>query len=115
QPIARNMSREDYARAVALVNHTGVVPNSYEQYQKWGSICHPARLYAHFALNWAFWYGAFYFIGGHGLACAIFALSGVWAIGIRDFNQDAHGHGTDNRKDGVDFTRRDHSINHFFA
>ena len=115
QPIARNFSRKDYARVVALVDHTGVVPNTYEQYQTWGTICHPVRFYAHYALNWAFWYAAFYAMGGHALACAIFGMSALWAIGIRDFNYDAHGCGKDKRRDGIDFNRRDLSINQFFA
>lgn len=115
QGIALDLSREDYARAVAMIKHTGVIPNSYEQYLRWGSICHPVRTYAHFALNWAFWYGAFYGIGGHGLACAIFGLSAIWAVGIRDFNYDAHGCGKDKRRDGIDFNREDLSINQVFA
>lgn len=115
QPIARNLSKADYERAVNMVVHTGVRPNSYEQYLKWGSICHPLRLYAHFALNWLFWYAAFWFIGGHGLACAIFGMSGIWAIGIRDFNFDSHGAGKDRRVDGIDFNRKDLSINQLFA
>jgi sn-1 stearoyl-lipid 9-desaturase len=109
------LSPKDYARVAGLVDHTGVIPNTYEQYQTWGSICHPARLYAHFALNWAFWYGAFFLIGGHALACAIFGMSALWAIGIRDFNYDAHGCGKDKRKEGIDFNKRDLSINQFFA
>ena len=115
QPIARDLSRRDYERVVAVMSHTGVVANSYEQYQRWGSLCHPLRLYLHFGLNWAFWYGAFWLIGGHPLACAIFGLSALWALGIRDFNYDAHGCGKDRRRDGVDFNRRDLSINQFFA
>jgi stearoyl-CoA desaturase (delta-9 desaturase) len=115
QPIARDLSPRDYDRVVAMMKHTGVVANSYEQYQKWGSVCHPARLYASFALNWLFWYGAFYLMGGHALACAIFGVSAVWAIGIRDFNYDAHGCGKDKREAGVDFNFKDLSINQRFA
>ena len=115
QPIARDLTPKEYARVTTFVDHTGVVPNSYAQYLSWGSICHPARLYAHFALNWAFWYAVFYLAGGHALACAIFGMSGIWALGIRDFNFDAHGAGKDKRRDGVDFNRRDLSINQVFA
>lgn len=115
QGIATDMNEADYARTVGLVDHTGVWANSYAQYQRWGSICHPAWTYLHFALNWAFWYGAFYLLGGHGLACAIFGMAAIWAIGIRDFNYDAHGAGKDRRKDGIDFNREDWSINQFFA
>lgn len=74
QPIARDLSPADYAKAVAMLNHTGVVANDYAQYQKWGSVCHPANLYLHFSLNWLFWYGVFFAIGGHPLACAIFGM-----------------------------------------
>jgi fatty-acid desaturase len=115
QGLALDLSRDDYARAVAMVKHTGVVANDYERYRRWGSICHPARLYAHYALNWAFWYAVFYAMGGHALACAIFGMSAVWAVGIRDFNYGAHGGGKDRRRDGVDFNRDDLSINQVFA
>jgi stearoyl-CoA desaturase (delta-9 desaturase) len=54
-------------------------------------------------------------MGGHGLACAIFGMSAIWAVGIRDFNYDAHGCGKDKRRDGIDFNREDLSINQFFA
>jgi sn-1 stearoyl-lipid 9-desaturase len=115
QPIARDLDPKEYERVVAMLKHTGVTPNTFAQYQEWGSVCHPARLYAHFVLNWAFWYGAFFLMGGHGLACAIFGVSALWAIGIRDFNYDAHGCGKDKRTDGNDFNRKDLSINQFFA
>jgi stearoyl-CoA desaturase (delta-9 desaturase) len=42
-------------------------------------------------------------------------MSALWAIGIRDFNYDAHGCGKDKRKEGIDFNKRDLSINQFFA
>ncbi len=115
QGIARDLSPADYARTVSLVAHTGVITNSYTQFQRWGSICHPGWTSLHFALNWAFWYGALFLIGGHGLACAIFGMSAIWAVGIRDFNFDAHGAGKDKRRVGVDFHRGDLSINQFFA
>jgi stearoyl-CoA desaturase (delta-9 desaturase) len=115
QPIARNLSRKDYGRVVAMLNHTGLIPNTYEQYKKWGTVTNPLRCYAHYFLNWAFWYGVYYLIGGHALAVTIFGWSVAWAFGIRDFNYDSHGCGKDKRKDGVDFNRRDLSINQFFA
>ena len=115
QPIARGMDPEDYARTAAFINHTGVKANTHEQYLRWGSICHPLRTQVHYLLNWSFWYGAFYLVGGHALACAIFGMSAVWAVGIRDFNFDAHGAGRDRRRDGIDFNRKDWSINQLFA
>jgi sn-1 stearoyl-lipid 9-desaturase len=114
QTIARDLSPKEYQRVVDMVKHTGVVPNTYAQYQTWGSVCHPARLFASFALNWVFWYSAFFLLGGHGLACAIFGLSAIWAVGIRDFNYDAHGCGKDKR-DKTDFHRQDLSINQLFS
>lgn len=111
QGIARNLSEESYKKVTGLLNHTGMYLNTYEQYKKWGSVANPARTIAHFALNWAFWYGVFYLIGGHALACTIFGATGVWGIGVRTFNFDGHGGGKDKRKEGVDFNRADLSIN----
>lgn len=111
QPIHRNLSREDYTKLTLLMNHTGVRLNSYEQYQKWGSLCHPARTVAHFILNWCFWYGAFYLMGGHALATCLFGASCFWAFGVRTFNFDGHGGGKDKRRPGWDFDDRNLSIN----
>jgi sn-1 stearoyl-lipid 9-desaturase len=115
QGIAHDMSPADYTRTVSLVAHTGMITNSHAQYLRWGSVCHPGWTSLHYALNWAFWYGAFFLAGGHGLACAIFGMSAIWAVGIRDFNYDAHGGGHDKRRVGVDFHGGDLSINQFFA
>jgi stearoyl-CoA desaturase (delta-9 desaturase) len=111
QPIARDLDEGDYARLQRLVAHTGVKTNSYAQYKRWGSLARPLRTTLGIILNWAFWYGAFFLIGGHALATTIFGATVVWAIGIRTFNYDGHGQGKDKRKDGVDFNRRDLSIN----
>lgn len=111
QPIAKDLSEKDYDHLCRLMDHTGVNLNTYAQYQRWGSLCHPVRTIAHYALNWAFWYGAFYLIGGHALAATIFGWAGVWAIGVRTFNYEGHGRGRDRRREGVDFNRADFSIN----
>jgi stearoyl-CoA desaturase (delta-9 desaturase) len=111
QSVNKNLSRQDYARLCRFVEHTGVRVNTYEQYKKWGSICHPFFTVLHFALNWIFWYGLFYLIGGNALALAMFGLSGVWAIGVRTYNYDGHGQGKDKRRTGVDFNTKDYSIN----
>lgn len=114
QPIARDLSKEDYERLVGLVEHTGLHTNSYEQYKKWGSIAHPARTILHFLLNWSFWFAVFYMLGGLPLAIAIFAGAYVWAVGIRTFNHAGHGAGEDQRKDGWDFYRKDYSVNQYW-
>ncbi len=111
QPIHRSLSEKDYKTISMLVSHTGVKINTYEQYKKWGSISHPLWTTLETAANWAFWYGAFYLIGGHSLAVTIFAASAFWAVGVRTFNFDGHGGGKDKRKEGIDFFRKDHSIN----
>lgn len=111
QPIATDLSEKDYARVCALLVDTGVPLHTYEEYLKWGTAEKPLYTYVTFALNWAFWYGAFYLIGGHALATALFGSAIVWAIGIRTFNYGAHGGGKDKRRDGVDFHKKDLSIN----
>jgi stearoyl-CoA desaturase (delta-9 desaturase) len=111
QSIARNLSEEDYVKTAALVRHTDMGENSYEQYKVWGSIAHPVRTFFQFFLNWAFWFGFFYLVGGMALAVTIFGWSAVWAVGVRTYNYAGHGGGKDKRKEGVDFYRNDFSIN----
>lgn len=111
QAIAKDLSQEDYEKVVQLLSHTGVIPNSYKQYQKWGTVHHPFRAILHWLINWSFWYAIFYLAGGHPLATAIFGWAVVWAVGVRTFNYEGHGKGQDRRKDGVDFNRDDRSVN----
>lgn len=111
QPINRNLSKLEYDKAVNLMKHTGVKANSYYQYQKWGSIASPLKTFLETFLNWVFWYAVFYLIGGHGLACALFGGAFVWAVGVRTFNYEGHGKGEDKRTDGIDYNRKDMSIN----
>jgi hypothetical protein len=109
--IRNGLSQEDYARVATMVDHTGMHVNSYEQYRKWGTLCHPAYTVLHYALNWGFWFGTFFLIGGIPFAVAIFGMAGVWAIGVRTYNYDGHGGGKDKRQEGIDFNREDLSIN----
>jgi fatty-acid desaturase len=111
QRINQDLSPKDYAHVSGLLKHTGMRLNSYEQYQRWGSVTHPFGLFVHYVLNWAFWYGAFYLLGGHALATALFGWAAVWAIGIRAHNYDLHAGGKDKRRHGVDFDRTSLSIN----
>ena len=111
QLIARDLSKGDYQKLVKMIKHTGMKCNSYEQYLVWGTLSNPWRTLAHFTLNWAFWFAAFFALGGLPLAVAIFAWAGVWAVGIRTFNYDGHGRGKDKRRNGIDFNREDLSIN----
>jgi len=111
QPISRSLDERDYERVKGLLKHTGVKPNTYAQYLKWGSVAHPLRSVIHWLLNWSFWYGVFYLAGGHALACTLFGAAFFWAVGVRTFNYEGHGKGKDKRKDGVDYNRKDMSIN----
>ena len=111
QPIAKDLSEKDYAKAVNLMKHTGIAGNTYAEYQVWGSIAKPLGTIVHWILNWSFWYLAFYLIGGHHLAMALFAGAFVWAAGVRTFNYEGHGKGKDKRVAGVDYNWEDKSIN----
>ena len=111
QPIARNLSEKDYARCVNLMKHVGVTPNTYTQYKKWGTIANPYRTIAGIILNWGFWFGAFYLLGGIGFVCAMFGAAGFWAVGVRTFNYEGHGKGHDQQREGIDYNHDDLSIN----
>jgi len=111
QCINKNLSEADYARVVHFMKHTGIAINSYTQYKKWGSVATPFYTISHWLLNWAFWYAALYFIGGHALACTIFSAAMFWVILVRAFNYTGHGKGEEKHVDGVDFDRSNLSIN----
>ncbi|HJK99440.1 MAG TPA: fatty acid desaturase, partial [Polyangiaceae bacterium LLY-WYZ-14_1] len=111
QPIASDLSRRDYARVCRLLERGGAPLHTYEEYLRWGTAEKPWATVLSFLGNWAFWYAAFYVIGGHALATALFGSALVWAVGIRTFNYGAHGGGKDLRRDAVDFGKRDLSIN----
>jgi sn-1 stearoyl-lipid 9-desaturase len=111
QTLHKSMSRADYALVCGTLKHTGLRMNSYASYLKWGSVCHPATTCLHYALNWLFWYGAFFLIGGHALALAMFGSAAVWGLGVRTFNFAGHGGGVDKRREGIDFNVDDIAIN----
>jgi fatty-acid desaturase len=113
QPIAKDMDEETYERTTLFMKHTGIKMNSFKQYQKWGSIAHPLNTAFLWVLNWTFWYTAFYFIGGHALALALFSGAMLWVIGVRTFNYNGHGGGEDKRVEGLDFSTNDLSINQY--
>ena len=111
QRIAPDLTEAGYGRLKLLIDHCGIRLNSFPQYQRWGSLCHPGFAALSYSLNWAFWYAAFYLVGGHALATALFGWAAVWAIGIRAHNYDLHAGGKDRRRDGIDFDRTNLSIN----
>ena len=111
QRVSPNLSEGDHSKAVRFLRHTGVKMNSYRQYQKWGSLSSPVYIVGIWILNWAFWYGALFLIGGHALACAIFTAAMLWFALIRAFNYTGHGGGKDKHREGVDYDRSNLSIN----
>lgn len=111
QSINKNLDEADYNRAVHFMKHSGVKLNTYAQYLKWGSLATPGYTITLWLCNWAFWYTAFYLIGGHGLACALFGAAMFWFVLVRAFNYTGHGKGHEAHKDGIDFDRSNLSIN----
>ena len=111
QSINKELSEKDYYKAVGLLSHTGVQTNSFKQYRRWGSIAAPWYTITIWLGNWAFWYAAFYFIGGHALACALFSGAMLWFILVRAFNYTGHGKGKEKHVDGLDFDRSNLAIN----
>ena len=114
QPIALDLNEKDYARVSDLMQGTGTKRNSYLQYKKWGSVSNPFNTIASWILNWAFWYAIFFLIGGNALACTLFGSALVWAFGVRTFNFEGHGKGKDKRKEGIDFSSKDMSVNQYW-
>lgn len=111
QSISKTLSEKDYTKAAWFMRHTGVQINSFAQYQRWGSIATPFYTISMWLLNWAFWYTAFYFIGGHGLAMAMFSAAMLWTILVKAFNYTGHGKGEVKHVEGIDFDRSNLSIN----
>ncbi len=111
QSISKTLSETDYNKAAHFMTHTGVQINSYKQYQRWGSIATPLYTVALWLFNWAVWYTILYFVGGHGLACAVFTAAMMWFVLVRAFNYTGHGKGEEKHIDGIDFDRSNLSIN----
>jgi fatty-acid desaturase len=111
QLIARDLTEAEYGCVLKMMDTTGVRPNTYQQYKKWGSIARPGWSVIGWLVNWAFWATVFYLIGGPALVFTLFGAAGFWAIGVRTFNYEGHGKGEDKRKEGTDFNWNDRSIN----
>ena len=111
QPIAKKMDEADYGKTSKFLMHTGMWINSYPKYLKWGSVVSPLYAVGLWILNWSFWYGMFFLIGGHGLACALFTGAMFWYVLVRAFNYTGHGGGKVKHVEGVDFDTSNLSIN----
>lgn len=111
QPIARNLKEHEYSSLLKLTKHIGIKENNYCAYLKLGSIASPFKTMGESIFNWLFWYAAFYLIGGHILAITLFGATWFWALGVRTFNYKGHGKGKDKRREGVDYNKKDMSVN----
>ena len=111
QSIAKDLSEKDYEKAAGFMMDTGVWINNYTQYLQWGSIASPVYTVLLWLINWGSWYTIFYLIGGHGLACALFGAAMFWFVLVRAFNYTGHGKGKVKHVEGIDFDRRNLSIN----
>ena len=111
QRISPNLTEDEYGRVVHFMKHTGVPLNSYEQYQRWGSVANPLKSAALLLINWSFWFGVFYLLGGFALATAMFTAAILWYVLVRAFNYTGHGKGEAKHRDGIDFDRSNLSIN----
>ncbi len=111
QSIAKTLNESDYSRARAFMSHTGVGVLSYAKYLKWGSVASPVYTIALWFGNWLFWGTVFYLLGGWGLVCTLFSAAMAWFILVRAFNYTGHGKGKIAHIDGVDFDRRNLSVN----
>ena len=111
QSIAKDLTEEEYNKVSMFMDHTGVKRSTYAQYQKWGSIATPGYTIRAWLLNWAFWFTVLTLIGGPGLACALFTGAMMWYMLVPAFNYNGHGKGEVLHKDGIDFDRRNLSIN----
>lgn len=111
QSICKQMDEKNYLKASKMLNHTGVRINNFQEYQKWGSITHPAYAILLWVLNWVFWFGVLYLIGGLALPSAIFSAAMFWFVLVRAFNYTGHGKGEVKHIEGIDFDRSNLSIN----
>ncbi|MFT5619244.1 MAG: fatty-acid desaturase [Arenicella sp.] len=111
QSIARDLDEQEYGKLKRFLSSTGVQTHSYKNYQKWGTLATPLYTFGLWAMNWAFWIAVFYAIGGAALVCATFSGAMFWYLLVRAFNYTGHGKGKVAHKDGIDFDRRNLSIN----
>ncbi|MFT3680188.1 MAG: fatty acid desaturase [Ferruginibacter sp.] len=111
QGLNRELNEDEYKKASGFLEHTGIWINSYEQYKRWGSVASPFYTISLWLLNWSCWYIIFFLFGDHALACALFSAAMFWFIFVRAFNYTGHGKGKARHIDGVDYDRRNLSIN----
>jgi stearoyl-CoA desaturase (delta-9 desaturase) len=101
QKMNRDISRQDYDRLAKSLEHVGFLKNSYEQFQRTGSIEKVWHYGVRFLFANVFWSAIAYAVAGwHGVLAWI---SGVFLFTfvVRDFNFRGHGSLTGTAKEGV--------------
>ncbi len=91
QKMNRQISRQDYERLSKSLDHIGFVQNSYEQYQRTGSV----ENVWHYALRVVFvnlfWSAIAYAVAGWTAVLAWQSSQFLYAFVVRDFNYRGHG------------------------
>jgi sn-1 stearoyl-lipid 9-desaturase len=111
QSISRDLDEKEYGKLKHFLLGTGVQIHSYKNYLKWGTLVTPLYTFGIWAYNWSIWITIFYALGGFALVCSAFSAAMFWYILVRAFNYTGHGKGQVAHKDGVDYDRRNLSIN----
>lgn len=111
QRIAPGLGEQDYGILVKMMSRSGVALNSYRAYLQWGTLSLPLAVIGNLLLNWVAWYLIFWWLGGHGIACAMFSAAISWFIMVRAFNFTGHGKGRALHRHGIDFDQRNLSLN----
>lgn len=114
QLISTDLTEKEYKLVANMLEHTGAKLNTYEQYKKYGSVSNPLRTFLRMLVTIGFWFTVHYLLFGPALALAFMSGTCLWAVGVRTFNYDGHGRGEDKRKEGVDYNRKDFSINQYW-
>jgi len=108
-----NLDEKSYKRVAKIIEQVNIKKNTYDEYQRWGTIINPKSFIKELIFNWALWIIIFYFLGGSELLCAAGTSCFFWGLSVRNFNYKSHGSGIDKRKSGRDFDQDSISLNLF--
>jgi fatty-acid desaturase len=91
QKMNPDISRADYDRLAKSLEHTGIVKNSYEQYQRTGSVEKVWHYFARVLFVNIFWPAICYLVAGWAGALAWISSVFLYSLVVRDFNYRGHG------------------------
>ena len=106
QRINQSLDEKDFYKVRKMLEHNGVLLNSYHGYKKWGTLSHPVGLLLEHIINWSLWFFLFYSIGGMSLVTASFGAAGLWSLSYRTLNYRVHlgGKEPSKERDSVGFS-----------